>query len=227
MQPYFITATGTGIGKTLLTATLCWQLRQAGRRARALKPVISGFDAKDMHSDTALLLRSCGVTPSAHTMAEISPWRFVLPLSPNLAAAKEKKPAVELEALVEFCRESAALEGDVLLVEGVGGVMAPLNDTQTVLDWMAALGWPVILVAGSYLGSISHTLSALEVLRARGLVTKALVLSESAAHEVSLEDTARGMEPFIGRDLPVVKLPRTGAHSEPWTTQPLISWLCT
>jgi len=147
MQPFFITSTGTNIGKTLVTTALVWQLRQAGKMVTALKPVISGYDPNDAQSDSALILQSYGLTPAHDLAASISPWRYTIPLAPNMAAAKEGKP-VEFEKLVAFCREHMALASDIVLVEGVGGVMVPLDNAHTVLDWMVALGWPVILVGG-------------------------------------------------------------------------------
>ena len=67
----------------------------------------------------------------------------------------------------------------MLLIEGIGGVMVPLDDRRTVLDWMSLLRIPVVLVAGSYVGTISHTLTALEVLARRNLDIAAVVVSES------------------------------------------------
>jgi len=88
---FFITGTGTEIGKTLVTTALCWQLKERGFNVTALKPVVSGFDADDMESDSALILKSCGLKPSEKMIKTISPWQFAAPLAPNMAASKEKK----------------------------------------------------------------------------------------------------------------------------------------
>jgi len=223
MQSFFIAAPGTGIGKTVVTTALCWQLRQSGKKLTALKPVISGYDPDDEQNDTALILKSCSITPTEEAVEAVSPWRFAAPLAPDMAAAREGKPPVDLEALTAFCRNGGE---DYMLVEGIGGVMTPINDRHTVLDWMAALGWPVILVAGSYLGSISHTLMALEVLRARGLSVKALVVSESES-SVLLEDTVATLEKFLLAPIPVVKIPRIVAQGDLWKHAPPISGICT
>ena len=166
VQPYFITSSGTGIGKTLLTTSLCWQLRSKGRAVNALKPVISGYEEGDTQTDTAQILLSCGKKTDEKMVNGISPWRFKAPLSPHMAAELEGQTLV-LDELVDFCKRRAAEAKDILLVEGVGGVMVPLNSHALVLDWMQALGWPVILAVGSYLGAISHTLTSVEVLRSR------------------------------------------------------------
>jgi dethiobiotin synthetase len=225
MPAYFITSSGTDIGKTMVTTTLAWQLRQQGKTVTALKPVITGYDEHDPGNDTALILKSCGLKPTPALMKTISPWRFAAPLAPNMAAAKEGI-TLSLNPLVEFCREHATLESDIVLVEGVGGVMVPLNENETVLDWMKALGWPAILVVGSYLGSISHTLTALAALQSAHVPVRALVVSESAGSQVTLDDTAATLGKFMPPHIPIVKVPRWRESPELWKMMPLISWMC-
>lgn len=225
MPSFFITGSGTGVGKTLVMTILCWQLRQSGKTVTALKPVITGYNPEDAGNDAALILKSCGLVSSPALMATIAPWRYRAPLSPSMAAAQEGNP-VDVEALAQFCRDHAALESDVVLAEGVGGVMSPLTETQTVLDWMEALGWPVILASGSYLGALSHTLASLEALKSRRIRVQALVVSESEGSPVSLVETAVALEKFLPSALPVVKLPRIGGKGELWKQAPPISWMC-
>jgi dethiobiotin synthetase len=227
MSAFFITASGTGIGKTAVTTALNWQLRQQGREVTALKPVISGYDPADPESDTALILRSGGKPITPETIAAISPWRYRAPLSPHLAAAAENSQP-DFNALVAFCRQRTA---GTMLVEGVGGPLVPLSNTHTVADWMQALGWPVILVAGSYLGAISHTLTALESLHRRQLRLHALIVSESPGSGVSLRDTAETLENFLPKiigseNTPVVSLERIQTEGELWKHLPPLSWLC-
>lgn len=224
-RPFFITATGTGIGKTLVTTALCWQLTQQGKAVTALKPVVSGFNPDDEESDTALILKSRGLHPTPAMINTISPWRFAAPLAPNLAAAKEGR-SLAFEDVENFCREHAALKSDIVLVEGAGGVMAPLNDTHTMLDLMRELAWPVIVVTGSYLGAISHTLTAMEALMARKLPVRALVMSESEGSAVPLDDTVAALSPFVPADIPLVKLPRLRVKNEAWKHVANISWIC-
>jgi len=224
MQSYFISATGTDMGKTLLMTTLCWQLKQAGKKVTALKPIISGYDPQDETNDTSLILKSCGIMPTPALAQAISPWRFRFPLSPDMAAAKEGAKLPSFDMVVNYCREHETLASDVLLVEGVGGIMVPINDTHTVLDVTQALGWPVILACGTYLGSISHTLSALEILRTRGLSVRALAVNETERSTVSLDDTAATLQKFVSHDTSIIKLPRQ-AKDEPWKHMPLISWM--
>jgi dethiobiotin synthetase len=226
MNRFFVTASGTEIGKTLVMTTLCWQLRQQGKRVTALKPVISGFDPKDSESDTMLILQSCGIEPKPQLLDAVSPWRFRAPLAPNHAAAREGKK-LDLKEIVTFCRDHEKLETDIVLAEGAGGVMSPLTDTYTMLDWIDELRWPVILVAGNYLGSISHTLTAAETLKSRGAGLHAVVVCEAATGPVAINDTVDTLAKFLHMDIPVVKLPRLSVTQERWKQAPLISWICT
>ena len=205
MSAFFITGAGTDIGKTFVAAGLIRTLRSRGRQVRALKPVASGFDpANPRASDPGQLLAALGHPVTAEAVAAICPWRFIAALSPDMAAARENR-TIDFDALTAFSRAVAADE--ILLVEGVGGVMVPLDQRHTTLDWMQALGFPVILVGGSYLGAISHTLSALEALRGRGLAVAAVVVSESANSMVPLENTVQAVATFAAPCV-TVKLPR-------------------
>jgi dethiobiotin synthetase len=208
----FVTATGTDIGKTFVTAGLIAALRRRGRAVSAIKPVMTGFspDGADS-SDAAILLRALGRPVTVDTLAEISPWRFAAPLAPDLAAAREGR-TLEFAALVAFCRAATGSGADPLLIEGVGGVMVPLDDRHTVLDWMTALHLPVLLVAGSYLGTISHTLTAMDVLLRHDLATVAIVISESAGSTVPLDATVASIARFA-TPIPVLGLPQLATWS--------------
>jgi dethiobiotin synthetase len=207
MSACFVTATGTDIGKTFVTRGLIRALRARGRAVAALKPIISGFEpAEAAGSDSGLLLASLGRAATLEAIAEISPWRFAAPLSPDMAAARENR-TLDYSALVDYCRAAVAANRDCLMIEGVGGIMSPVDRLHTMLDWMGALELPLILVAGSYLGTISHTLTALDVLARRGLVVAAVVVSESAGSLVRLDETRDAIARFAPQ-VDVVAVPR-------------------
>lgn len=207
MAGLFITSTGTGIGKTFLTASLIRALRAEGRSVDAVKPVISGFDPRRVaESDTGILLSALDRPSNDAEIARLSPWRFAAPLSPDMAAAKQDR-TIDFDALVSFSQQALAAPADAVLIEGVGGIMVPLDRTHTVLDWMTELDIPLVLVAGSYLGSISHTLSAVAVLRQQGLKLAMIVVSESENAGVDLDETAGAISRFA-RDVGIVALPR-------------------
>jgi dethiobiotin synthetase len=201
----FITATGTDLGKTYVAASLIRHLRQMGRLVDAIKPVASGFDpANFAASDPAVLLQALGLPVTEQEIDRITPWRFQAALSPDLAAAREGR-AIDLDAVIGFCQTAVERRRDILLIEGVGGIMVPLDGERTVLDLMMALQLPLILVAGSYLGTISHTLTALDALFRRGLQVLAIVVSETPGSSVPLDDTVAAIARFAE---PVIGLPR-------------------
>jgi dethiobiotin synthetase len=210
MSAAFITGTGTDIGKTFVAAGLIRALRRAGRPVRALKPVVSGFDpAAAQDSDPGVLLAALGQPVTPETIAAIAPWRYRAPLSPDMAARREGS-AIDFDAVLGFCRQAMAQRDGVLLIEGVGGIMVPLDARRTVLDWMEALGLPVILVCGSYLGSISHTLTAVDVLVRHGLRPATLVVNETAGSTVGLPETVETLARFV-EPCRMVALPRATA----------------
>ena len=207
MSAIFVTATGTDIGKTFVTSGLIRAIRGNGKTAEALKPIVSGFSpATSAVSDPGVLLDAMGdgVTPEA--LDRVSPWRFGAPLSPDMAAAREGR-SIDFDALVQFSMNGIARARGTLLIEGVGGVMVPLDDRRTVLDWMKALKLPVLLVTGSYLGTISHTLTACDVLARAGLTLRAIALNDNGDGAVPLSDTQATLQRFLG-GVPIVTIPR-------------------
>jgi dethiobiotin synthetase len=154
-QRVFITGTDTGVGKTLISAWLCTHWA-----SHYWKPIQSGLD------DTT-------DSQWVHTLSGVHTWperhRLAAPLSPHQSAARE---GVDIQ-LSDF--EYPA--GDRLLIEGAGGCVVPLNWQHTMLDLMAHLQAPVLLVARSTLGTINHTCLSLQALRARGIPVLGVVLS--------------------------------------------------
>ena len=191
----FVVGAGTEIGKTYVTAALVRRFRAEGRRVRALKPLASGvppFDHPDFaQSDTGRLLAAQGLAITPETVAACSPWRFTAPLAPDLAASREGR-ILALADLVGWCRARLAeAEADeTVLIEGVGGRMSPITATATGLDWLKAQNLPALLVSGSYLGAISHALTAAETLRAHGVPLAGIVVSESEGAPTSPETVA-------------------------------------
>ncbi len=207
MTAIFITGTGTDVGKTFIAAGLIRTLRSAGRPVGGVKPVATGFDPAALaDSDTGILLAALGRPSTLAEIERMSPFRFAAPLAPDMAAKRENR-SLDFDALVDFCRRAIASNNGTLLIEGVGGVMVPLDERHTVLDWMAALDLPLLVVAGSYLGSISHTLTCLDVVARRGLAIKALVINETPASTVPMSDTMATLAQFAP-DIAIVPLPR-------------------
>ena len=200
MTTIFVTSSGTEIGKTFVTCALVHQLQHSGHRVAALKPVATGLtdDALD-GSDTSVLLQALGQPTSAEQVAAISPWRFRKPLSPDMAAERENR-SIPFDDLVAWCRTDTG--ADITLIEGIGGVMVPLDRHHTVLDWIAALAVPALLVTGSYLGTLSHTLTAVGMLQARNVELAGIVVNESEEQPVAPEETVDALERFVA-DVPI------------------------
>ncbi len=196
----FIAATGTDIGKTYITCLLIKNASKMGKTVRGVKPVISGFDeSKINESDAGHILDAMDQSLTMENVREISPWRFSAALSPDMAARREDA-TIPLPPLVDFCNN---LDSDTpILVEGVGGVMVPLNETDTTLDWQAALNAKCFLVTGSYLGTLSHTMTALEALKERGITPSAIIINSSESAPVSEQETAETLGRFV-TDIPI------------------------
>lgn len=160
---YFVTGTDTGVGKTVVAAILT-----LGLGADYWKPVQSGMAGRPgLRTDTECVARWTGLGPERQWPEA---YRLRLPASPHLSAAREER-RIRLERL----RLPASPRR--LIVEGAGGVLAPLNGRQVMADLMAQLGLPVVLVARSSLGTINHTLLSLEALRARRLTIAGVVVN--------------------------------------------------
>jgi len=195
----FIAGAGTEIGKTYVTAVLTRRLRERGP-VLALKPLASGVapwdDPAFGESDTARLLAAQGLPVTEETVTACSPWRFAAPLAPDQAAALEGR-SVSLSAIADWCRDRIAASDSPVVVEGVGGLMSPITDAATGLDWIEALQIPVVLVSGSYLGAISHALTAAEVLRLREVDLLAVVVSESESAPTPPETVAHAIRRHV------------------------------
>ncbi len=205
MTSFFITSTGTGIGKTYVTCGLIAALQKRGIPVDAVKPVISGFEVADAPaSDTGLILKALGRELDEVNIGGVSPWRFAAGISPDMAAAREGR-SVSLEAVTAFCRESHH-RGRICLIEGAGGVMSPIGQDFSNLDLIIALNAHALLVSGTYLGTISHTLTACEALKARRCNPWSVVLSQSEDSPVTMAETAQAIRRFTRE--PTYLMPR-------------------
>jgi dethiobiotin synthetase len=211
VKTLFVTASGTGTGKTYVTAALAQSLKEKGQSVQALKPVISGYPGDDgAATDTAILLKCLGIEAREEAVEACSPWRFPEPLSPDMAAQRQGR-AIDFEALAAFCRDAQGGDEDWLLIEGIGGVMVPLDDTHTVLDWIAKLGAPALVVVGSYLGTLSHTLTAVGALQSRGISIAGVVVDESEDSPAPVAETVES----LGRHLNGVSVAAVARNAGP------------
>jgi dethiobiotin synthetase len=183
----FFTGTDTGVGKTFVTAAVARLLRQQGRRVAVCKPVATGAERCGigwLSADTRQLAEAAGI---AKGLDGVTPWAFPEPVAPPVAARLHGVTLTlpELVEAVAACRRPDT----VLLVEGVGGLLCPLTEQETVADLVRALGLPLIVVARRSLGTLNHTLLTVEVARRRGLAVAGVVVNEIAPPEGLAEAT--------------------------------------
>jgi dethiobiotin synthetase len=216
MTAMFVTATGTDVGKTFVARGMIRLLRARGLAVDAMKPVITGYDPQTAHlSDTGRLLAALGRALTPRQINQCSPIRLREPLSPDQAARIEGRP-IDFKALNTFCRTAISRHKGALLIEGIGGIMVPLDDRHTVLDWMIEIDVPAIVVTGSYVGALSHTLTALDVLERNAIKIAAVVVNETPGSAATLVDTADTIRRFTD-NIDIFALPRLadGAPDHP------------
>jgi dethiobiotin synthetase len=226
----FITGTDTGVGKTVLAASIVAALRAAGEAVRPLKPVLSGLDEPPdpiWPPDHELLARAGGVDPDAVALIRYGP-----AVSPHFAAELAGRP-IDPEALRAQIQAVANGHGTVV-VEGVGGLLVPLTHGQDVRRYDVRqlardLGLRVIIAARTGLGTINHTLLTLEAARAAGLDIASVVLTPWPEVPSAVERSNRETIAHLG-DVPVATLPRVDRPTPEelavaGATLPLSDWL--
>ncbi len=208
MTAIFITATGPDVGKTFVTASLVRHLRQIGHTVDVLLPIVTGYDpAQAAASDPGTLIAALGLPFSPESIERTSPWRFRPALAPDLAARFEGR-SIDVDAVIAYCQAAINGRRDILLIEGVGGIMVPLDERRTILDVMMALRLPLILVTGTYRGALTHTLTALDSLFRRDMNLLATIVCETPGSKVPLDDVVASIRRFT---TPVMGLPRQPA----------------
>jgi dethiobiotin synthetase len=171
----FVTGTDTGIGKTLVAAAIADSLRRRGHRVAVCKPIATGCQKRReglVSEDAEFLAHHAD---AKFPLTTICPQRYAEPLAPLVAAQRANQP-IEWNA-IESALASMSLQSDVIIVEGVGGVMVPLTRTHSVLDLISWLALPSVVVARAALGTINHTLLTLGALRGAELPVAGVVIN--------------------------------------------------
>jgi len=180
MAGVFITGTDTDVGKTIVTAGVLRALRRRGVDAASMKPVQTGAVLSDglwVAPDLAFHHAAADFSPGAREIKRMAPYCYEPACSPHLAGRlAERYP--DPDRIVELA-EALASDYDALLVEGAGGVCAPMTESETMLDLMKRLGYPVVLVARRGLGTINHTLLSVDAIRSAGLEFAGVVFNET------------------------------------------------
>lgn len=182
----FITGTDTGVGKTIVTAAIAVRLREQGVDLGVMKPVSSGCVRRreGLVSEDAEFLAKAADVPGP--LEDISPIRLAEPLAPTVAAARARVE-LDLEPMWAAWRRLRRAH-DVMLVEGIGGLLCPVTPRQSVADLAKTFGLPLLVVARSGLGAINHTALTVEVARARGLRVAGIVINRYHHETVDLAE---------------------------------------
>jgi dethiobiotin synthetase len=212
LRGFFVTGTGTEVGKTVVAATIANGERRAGRSVAVFKPVVSGLDDYPLAPETwenaaqlpdHVLLRLAA--RSAQGDDEISPYRFGPPVSPHLAAEFAAEP-IDPDRLRGGAL-AATENADLLICEGVGGFLVPLTADYLVRDLARDLALPVVVVAAPGLGTINHTLLTIESVRGAALEVASVVLNPWPTDPSEMERSNLETIERLG-SVPVRTLPR-------------------
>lgn len=167
-QAFFITGTDTGIGKTYIACKIIQQYVAQGYKVVGMKPVAAGCDWIDGEwvNDDVIKLEAASNVKAPRSLT--NPYSFKQPIAPHIAAELEGK-VIEIAVIKQAYEELCKL-ADIVIVEGAGGLLVPLNDEQTIADLIQSLAIPTILVIGMRLGCLNHAFLTAEVLNDRQLV---------------------------------------------------------
>jgi len=164
---FFVTGTDTSVGKTTVTVRLMQQLVAQGLTVIGMKPVASGcewVDGRWQNDDVLQLTAASNVSAPAEL---INPYCFEPAIAPHIAAAQA---GVEIDFnVIRAAYAQLTTMADVVIVEGAGGLLVPLNATQTIADLIQALSLPALVVVGMRLGCINHALLTAQVLKQRNI----------------------------------------------------------
>jgi dethiobiotin synthetase len=209
LRGLFVTGTDTGVGKTVVAGALCAALAARGERVAAFKPVVTGLDEEvdEWPRDHEVLAAAGGGRQSPE---DVAPLLFGPPVSPHYAA-ELAGTAIEPLELARAAR-TAADGADVLVCEGVGGLLVPLTPGYLVRDLALELDMPLLVAARPGLGTINHTLLTLEAARAAGLEVAAVVITPWPEDPSDMERSNRDTIGALG-DVRVCGLPSTSPEA--------------
>lgn len=166
MKSYFIVGTDTNCGKTYTTCQIVRFLKDQQKQVLALKPIASGCVEQngELINEDVISLQQA----NENTSFNISPWRYREPVSPHIAASIEGEQ-ISTQEIVDFCTNKQFSNLDYLLIEGAGGLMVPLNEQDTWIDFLLKSQISVILVVGMRLGCLNHALLTAHALKNYGI----------------------------------------------------------
>jgi len=212
-RAWFVTGTGTGVGKTTVAVALLEQAKQRGLKTAAMKPVETGCPLGPGGLSPADGIRLKSAATTERDLRIVSPFRYQKPAAPVVAARLEG-PEVDIDR-IRYCFEMIKAERpDFLLVEGAGGLLVPLTERHTMADLIVALGLPALVVARDGLGTINHTALTVEAALLRGIAVSGVILNGARAGTSAdvVQSNAAEIERLV--DVPVLGVL---GHGGQWT----------
>ena len=202
----FITSTGTNIGKTYCTVEILKEMLHRKVLFNAYKPILSGFNIFNIKdSDSYKILNINNKEPNIEDIREMTPWLFEKAIAPSIAAKKENK-SLKYNDVFEWCLKKS--DNNIInIFEGAGGLMVPIEKIKTLLDLMKDLNSKVVLVVGNYLGSVSHTLSAIQNLQHANLQIINIFINENVNNDgIDIKDTENLLRSSIKKKIIIRKV---------------------
>jgi dethiobiotin synthetase len=177
MRGLFITGTDTGVGKTAVAAGLAWALRKRQVNVGVMKPFATAnrvFSKKYRSQDTAMLAGAAGVSDPD---CELNPFFYTLAASPLVASQLKRDPPVSIEKALQAL-QSLTEKHDFMIVEGIGGIMVPLTENESVADFVKRAGLSVVIVSTPVLGTLNHTLLTAMACKEFGINVKGIIINK-------------------------------------------------
>jgi dethiobiotin synthetase len=189
MRGLFITGTSTGVGKTAVAAGLAWALRKQKVDVGVMKPFATAsrvFSKKYRSQDTAMLAKAAGVSDPDN---ELNPFFYSLAASPLVASQLKHDPPVSIEKALQVLQKLAE-KHDFMIVEGIGGIMVPLTENESVADFAKRAGLPVVIVSTPILGTLNHTLLTVMACKEFGIDIKGIIINKMPKKSSVIEQKA-------------------------------------
>ncbi len=185
---YFITGTGTGIGKTLVSCALLHAFSMRGKTVVGMKPVAAGCENGKWRDVDLLVAASTVFAPRE----QVNPYALIPPIAPHIAA-RQSGVNIDVEIICKACLELRKI-ADLVIVEGAGGFLVPLNEHHDGANMAQVLGFPVIMVVGMQLGCLTHALLTAQAVRATGLPLAGWVANRIDPQMLALDENVLALE---------------------------------
>jgi dethiobiotin synthetase len=198
LKSCFITATDTGIGKTTITAAMAFALKSLGVNVGVMKPFATGTQQKTgFKSEDVTILANSAQSEDPEDL--INPYFFPVPASPYTAANKLKAD-IDVDSVMERFEKLQALH-DVVLVEGIGGILTPILKNYCIADLIKDMNLDTIVVTSSRIGTVNHTLLTLNVAQQYGLKVRGLIINNTDPAGYDVDDLKNDLKNLSGVDI--------------------------